>query len=111
MASAEEVCERSFPDWRLSGFLQNGLYPVDFWLRVESLVEETSASPAASPMSTTSAGSRFAAIGPVNQNDYEHDVWAWLTPRTGGAALRGQPGVEQRRRSTSTGNLLVPQHA
>ena len=25
-------------------------------------------------------GQRIAAIGPVNQNEYEHDVWAWLTP-------------------------------
>ena len=97
MSSAEEVCERSFPDWRLSGFLQNGLYPVDFWLRVESLVEDFLGFADRFTDVDDERRQQIAAIGPVNQNEYEHDVWAWLTPETGGAALRGQPGVEQRR--------------
>ena len=110
MASAEEVCERSFPDWRLSGFLQNGLYPIDFWLRVESLVEDFLGFVGRFSDIDDERRQQIAAVGPVNQNEYEHDVWAWLTPEQVERLYAANPvwsSVEKH----VYGNLLVPQHA
>jgi hypothetical protein len=110
MASAEEVCERSFPDWRLSGFLQNGLYPIDFWLRVESLVEDFLGFVGRFGDIDDERKQQIAAVGPVNRNEYEHDVWAWLSPEQVERLYAANPvwsSVEKH----VYGNLLVPQHA
>ena len=110
MASAEEVCDRSFPDWRLSGFLQNGLYPIDFWLRVESLVEDFLGFVGRFGGIDGERKQQIAAVGPVNRNEYEHDVWAWLSPEQVERLYAANPvwsSVEKH----AYGNLLVPQHA
>jgi hypothetical protein len=110
MASAEEVCERSFPDWRLSGFLQNGSYAIDYWLRVESLVDDFLRFVGRFGDVDDERRQQIAAVGPVNRNEYEHDVWAWLTPEQIERLYAANPvwsSVEMQ----VYGNLLVPQHA
>jgi hypothetical protein len=110
MASPEEVCERSFPDWRLSGFLQNGRYTIDFWLRAESLVDDFLDFVGRFTDVDDERRQQIAAVGPVNTNEYEHDVWSWLTPEQVERLYAANPvwsTVEKR----VYGNLLVPQHA
>ena len=79
MDSPEQMAESSFPDYRLSGYVVNGSSEIGHWLRTERLAEDFIAF--LSQFTDVPEGKRrqVEQLGPVNANDYDHEIGHWFT--------------------------------
>ena len=72
------MASTSFPDYRLGGFLDNGRFQIDRWLRTEQLVDDFLAFVSELTDVSGEQRARVAAIGPVNASSYDHDLGSWF---------------------------------
>ncbi len=91
MDSAEQMAESSFPDYRLSGFLRNGAFRIDRWLRMEQLAEDFFAFVSELTEVDADARERIDELGSVNANDYDHELAHWFTPEQVQSLYRNNP--------------------
>ena len=79
MDSPEQMAESSFPDYRLSGYVVDGASSIGRWLRTERLAEDFIAFVSDFTDVPPETRSRVEALGPVNANDYDHEIAHWFT--------------------------------
>jgi hypothetical protein len=79
MDPPEKLAESSFPDYRLSGFLQNGRFPIHRWLRNEMLAEDFVAFMTEITDGQVNVAERIAGVGRVNTNEYNREIADWFT--------------------------------
>jgi hypothetical protein len=79
MDSPEQMAESSFPDFRLSGFLANGRFEIDRWLRNESLDEDFLEFISEFTDVTDEARRQVTEIGRVNANAYDREIASWFS--------------------------------
>jgi hypothetical protein len=80
MPSPDELAESSFPDSRLSVYTDSGRFPIDRWLRMESLTEDFLRFISEFTEVTGERHAAAVALGPVNAHEYDHSLESWFTP-------------------------------
>jgi hypothetical protein len=79
MDSPRVMSQSSFPDYRLSTFIDNGRFEIDRWLRMEFLANDFSALISEFTDLTDEARQRAAELGRTNALEYDHEVLNWFT--------------------------------
>jgi hypothetical protein len=81
MDSAEQMAESTFPDYRLSTFLEGaaGRFEIDHWLRMESLSGDFLSFISGFTDVPEDASERIEELGMINANAYDHDLGHWFT--------------------------------
>jgi hypothetical protein len=80
MPTPDELSESPFPDSRLSVYTDGGRFPIDRWLRTESLTEDFLAFISEFTEVTDERRASVVALGPVNAHEYDHSIERWFTP-------------------------------
>ncbi len=80
MNSPRQMVDVPRADMRLGILTADGQYPVQRWLRMESLAEDFADFLAELTDVTEEDRRRIAAFAPVNALQYDHEVGNWFTP-------------------------------
>jgi hypothetical protein len=98
MDPPQQLAESSFPDWRLSTFLDDGRFEIDRWLRMESLAQDFVAFISEFTQVDEAAREAILELGPVNAIDYDHEIGNWFSDDQIELLYRSNPlwaGVER----------------
>jgi hypothetical protein len=99
MDTPEKMASTTFPDYRLGGFLDNGRFQIDRWLRTELLLDDFLAFLTELTEVTDERRARVAALGPVNVNPYDHELGSWFSAEQVERLYRNNPlwaSIEER---------------
>jgi hypothetical protein len=79
MDSPAQMAESSFPDHRLSTYLEDGRFRIDRWLRMESLADDFIGFISEFTEIDPDRRKRVFELGEVNANPYDHEISHWFT--------------------------------
>jgi hypothetical protein len=89
--TADELARSSFPDERLSMYMDGGRVEIDRWLRMEHLVDDFLKFVSELRDVSDLERKHVVELGPMNVLDYDHELDSWFGPEQVETLYRSNP--------------------